>query len=80
VVNGRVDIGAVETQPAIVMLSIVYSSQKAVISWPSAAAGWTLQLNVNLATGAWGNYQGTVVNNSITNLPPTRNLFFRLKP
>jgi hypothetical protein len=42
-------------------------------------AGWTLQTNVNLATGSWGNYTGTVVNNSVTNSPPVGNLFFRLK-
>jgi hypothetical protein len=34
---------------------------------------------VNLATATWGNYQGTVVNNSVTNTPPPNNLFYRLK-
>jgi hypothetical protein len=40
--------------------------------------GWTLQTNNNLGTGTWGNYGGTVVNNSVTNSTPTGNLFFRL--
>ena len=44
-----------------------------------SVAGWTLQTNANLATPTWGNYLGTVVNNSVTNAPPKGNLFFRLK-
>ena len=49
-----------------------------IISWPPSDAGWTLQTNANLATGAWGNYLGTVVNNTITNTPSKGNLFLRL--
>jgi hypothetical protein len=41
--------------------------------------GWTLQTNANLATPAWGNYLGTIVNNNVTNSPPRGNVFFRLK-
>jgi hypothetical protein len=41
--------------------------------------GWTLQTNVNLVTGAWGNYTGAVINNTVTNSPPKGTLFFRLK-
>jgi hypothetical protein len=48
-------------------------------SWDSSASGWTLQTNANLATPTWGNYLGTIVNNSVTNSPPKGNLFFRLK-
>ena len=59
--------------------SITHVGNKAIVSWPPSVTGWTLQTNVNLATPAWGNYLGTVVNNSVTNAPPPMNLFFRLK-
>jgi hypothetical protein len=52
---------------------------QAIVSWSPSVTGWTLQTNNNLSTGTWGNYLGTVVNNSVTNAPPTGNVFFRLK-
>jgi len=61
------------------MLNISDSGNQSVVSWNSSATGWTLQTNNNLSTGTWGNYLGTVVNNSVTNAPPTGNVFFRLK-
>jgi hypothetical protein len=60
------------------LLTITYFGNQAVISWPASASGFTLQTNDNLATGAWGNYRGDIVNNSVTNTPPKGNLFFRL--
>ena len=71
-------ISVVQT-PGAPLLTITYSGNQAIVSWPSSVTGWTLQTNANLATGAWGNYAGAVVNNSMTNAPPTGNLFFRLK-
>ena len=68
---------AVQT-PGAPFLAITYSGSHAIVSWPSSITGWTLQTNNNLATGTWGNYTGTVVNNSVTNSPPKGNLFFRL--
>jgi hypothetical protein len=59
-------------------LTITHSGNQAIISWNSSATGWTLQTNNNLATGSWGNYAGSVINNSVTNSPLTGNLFFRL--
>jgi hypothetical protein len=60
-------------------LAIVSSANKNIISWPASLAGWTLQTNVGLASGSWGNYAGPVVNNTVTNVPPaTGNVFFRL--
>ena len=59
--------------------TITYVGNKAVVSWPSSVTGWTLQTNVNLATTNWGNYLGVIVNNSVSNSPPPKNLFFRLK-
>jgi len=60
------------------LLTITYSGNEAIVSWPSSVMGWTLQTNNNLATGTWGKYLGAIVNNNVTNSPPTGNLFFRL--
>lgn len=68
---------AVQT-PGAPVLTIRYAGNQAVIAWSPAAPGWTLQTNANLASGAWGNYPGVVVNGSVTNAPPTGNVFFRL--
>lgn len=70
---------AVQT-PGAPLLSIAYVGNKAVVSWDTSITGWTLQTNVNLATPTtWGNYQGTIINNSVSNSPPPTKLFFRLK-
>jgi len=69
---------AIQTAGAPV-LSITRLGNKAVVSWDASVTGWTLQTNVNLATPAtWGNYQGAIVNNSVTNSAPPMNLFYRL--
>ena len=68
---------AVQT-PGAPLLTITYSGNQAIVSWPSSAAGWTLQTNANLTPGNWVNYGATVVNNSVTNAPPSGKLFFRL--
>jgi hypothetical protein len=69
---------AVQT-PGAPLLTITYAGNQAIVSWSPSVTGWTLQTNNNLATGTWGNWPGTVINNSVTNAPPTGNLFFRLK-
>jgi hypothetical protein len=69
---------AVQT-PGAPLLTITYIGNQAVVSWSPSVTGWILQTNANLATPTWGNYLGTVVNNSITNAPPRGNVFFRLK-
>jgi len=71
-------INVVQT-PGAPVLSITYAGNQAIVSWDASATGWTLQTNNNLASGAWGNYLGTVSNNRATNSPPKGNLFFRLK-
>lgn len=68
---------AVQT-PGAPLLTITYAGSQAIVSWSPSVTGWTLQTNANLATATWGNYAGSVVNSSITNAPPTGNLFFRL--
>ena len=60
------------------LLTIIYSGNQAIVSWPPLLTGWTLQTNSNLSTTNWGSYLGTIVNNTVTNSPPMGNLFFRL--
>lgn len=57
---------AVQT-PGAPRLTITYVNNQAIISWPSSVTGWTLQTNNNLAGGAWDNYSGPIVNNTVTN-------------
>jgi hypothetical protein len=68
---------AVQT-PGAPLLIITRVGNQAIVSWDSSVTGWTLQTNSNLSTGTWGNYLGTVINNSVTNAPPTGTVFFRL--
>jgi hypothetical protein len=65
--------------PGAPLLTISYAGNQAIVSWPPSVTGWTLQTNASLANPAWGNYLGTVVNNSVTNSPPKGTVFFRLK-
>jgi hypothetical protein len=69
---------AVQT-PGTPLLSIAYVGNQAVVSWPPLVVGWTLQTNSNLGSTNWGNYLGSIINNSITNAPPSGTLFFRLR-
>jgi hypothetical protein len=78
VTGGFWSLYAVQTAGAP-LLTITYAGNQAVVSWSPSVTGWTLQTNANLATPTWGNYLGTIVNNSATNAPPGGNLFFRLK-
>jgi hypothetical protein len=64
--------------PPAPLLTVANSGNQIVVSWPCLLTGWTLQTNNNLATGAWSNYIGSVVNNSVTNPSPAGNLFYRL--
>jgi hypothetical protein len=69
---------AVQT-PGAPLLTIIYTNNQAIVSWPTSVTGYTLQTNANLdKTNNWQNYSGTVVNNTVTNSPPKGNLFFRL--
>jgi len=76
--GGFWSIYAVQT-PGAPLLIISHVGNQAIVSWDSSVTGWTLQTNANLATPTWGNYLGSIVNNSVTNTPPIGNLFFRLK-
>ncbi len=78
VTGGFWSLYAVQTAGAP-LLTITQIGNQAIVSWSPSATGWTLQTNANLATPTWGNYLGTVVNNSATNFPPKGTVFFRLK-
>src|ERR1039458_9504720 len=69
---------AVQT-PGAPLLTITNAGSQAIVSWPSSVTGWTLQTNINLTAGTWGNYTGIIINNTMTNSPPAGDLFFRLK-
>ena len=60
-------------------LTIVYANHQAIVSWPASVSGWILQTNNQLAAGAWSNYSGPIISNTMTNSPTKGNLFFRLK-
>jgi hypothetical protein len=65
------------------MLYISYVGGQVVVWWPPLVTGWTLQTNTDLTTGTWGDYTGPIVDNSVTNAPPTGgeafgDVFFRL--
>ncbi|MGA2247908.1 MAG: hypothetical protein ABSH48_23220 [Verrucomicrobiota bacterium] len=68
---------AVQT-PGAPLLTITYTGYQAIVSWPPSVTGWTLQTNANPGTPAWGNYLGTIVNNSATISSPKGNVYFRL--
>jgi hypothetical protein len=73
-------ISVVQT-PGTPNLTITYSANSVIVSWPDTGS-YTLQQNGNLATGTWTNsgYSVSTANstNSVTITPPTGNLFFRL--
>ena len=75
--------GQIYTSVGVPTLTITYSGNKAIVSWPSPSTGFTLQTNSNLATSSWVNYGDTLGDNgtikTVTNSPPTGTLFFRLQ-
>ncbi len=62
-------------------LTITHSGNTVTVSWPYPSTGWTLQQNSDLSTANWpasGGISNDGVNNYITIISPTGNLFFRL--
>ncbi len=64
--------------PGAPLLTITRAGNQAVVSWQPSATGWTLQTNNDLSTGTWGNYNGPVSNNSVTNTTSNVRMFYRL--
>jgi uncharacterized repeat protein (TIGR03803 family) len=60
-------------------LTIIYTNNQAIVSWPSSVSGCTLQTNNDLTKGTWSNYTGPIISNAVTNSPTKGNLFFRLR-
>ena len=69
---------AVQTPGAHCSPSLIRAAPRPWSAWPLSVTGWTLQTNNNLATGTWGKYLGSVVNNSAAVPSKVGNLFFRL--
>jgi len=79
VIGGFWSLISVVQTPGAPLLTVTYAAGQAIVACPSSAAGWTLQTNNSLAGSAWGDYLGPVINHSVTNSPPSGNLFFRLR-
>jgi hypothetical protein len=60
------------------VLTITNSGNQAIVWWSPAFTGWTLQTNNNLATGSWGNYDGSTSTNTVAITFSSVSLFFRL--
>jgi hypothetical protein len=64
-------------------LNILHVGTNALVTWPTAATNWTLQVNTNLATANWTAFsQLNIGTNGLlrigTNKPASGNKFFRL--
>ena len=75
-------IAAIQT-PGAPLLTITHTTTNtAIVPWPSAATGFTLQTNTALATASWGNSATTPSDNGSNKFiivnPPVGNRFFRL--
>ena len=75
-------IGAVQT-PGAPLLTITHTTTNSVVvSWPSTAAGFTLQTNTTIAIPTWGSMAATPsddgTNKFVIVSPPGGNRFFRL--
>jgi hypothetical protein len=74
---------SVVQMPGAPVLTITYSGNNVIVSWPSPATGFVLQQNSDLSTANWTT-SGFMVNSNSTTMSinitaPTGNLFFRLK-
>jgi hypothetical protein len=64
--------------PGAPILYVNSGINRATVWWSPYITGWTLQTNNDLTTGNWGDYQGSVVNDSATISSPPGSVFFRL--
>jgi hypothetical protein len=74
-------IAAAPTEP-VPSLTIVYTNNSVVISWPSPSTGWKLQENSVLGTANWTDAGQTPIDDgaikSVIVSPPTGRKFYRL--
>ena len=73
---------SVVEMPGAPSLTITLNGTRAVISWPSASAGFTLQQNANASSAGWVVALGAVNDNGTNKFifvnPPMGNRFYRL--
>ncbi len=66
------------SEPGAPLLYVSSGPTQATVWWSPYISGWTLQTNNVLNNSGWGNYQGTINNNSATISSPQGDVFFRL--
>jgi len=76
-------LAAVQTPGAPLLRIFLTATNSAVVAWPTAAGGFTLEQNGNLAGGPWSNVTNTVnvvgSENQVIVAPPIGNKFYRLR-
>lgn len=82
VTGGFWSLFALQTPGAPVLTIKLTGTNTAVVSWPSASAGFGLQQNTNLATANWTVPLETITDNGTVKFiivnPPSGNRFYRL--
>jgi hypothetical protein len=73
---------ATQTPGAPLLRIFLTTTNTAIVSWPSSSTGFSLQVNTNLNTAAWGAPAETVTDDGTQKFiivnPPTGNRFYRL--
>lgn len=76
-------IAAVQTPGAPLLRIFLTATNTAIVAWPTAAAGFNLEQNGNIATALWSPVTNTVnvvgSENQVTIAPPAGNKFYRLR-
>lgn len=83
VTGGFWSLYAVQTPGAPALRIFLTTTNTAIVAWPTASAGWTLQSNTSAASTNWVNVTNAIAvvasENQVTIAPPAGNRFFRLK-
>jgi len=76
-------IAAVQTPGSPLLRIFLTATNTVIVAWPTAAPGFNLEQNSNLATTTWSTVTNTVnvigSENQISVAPPTGSKFYRLK-
>jgi hypothetical protein len=76
-------IAAVQTPGAPSLRIFLTATNTVIVAWPTAATGFSLEQNGNMASTAWSNVTNSVTvvgsENQITVAPPVGNKFYRLR-
>jgi hypothetical protein len=76
-------IAAVQTPGTPLLRIFLTTTNTVIVAWPTAAAGFSLEQNNNVATASWSNVTNTVTvvgsENQVTVAPPAGNKFYRLR-